>query len=353
MHIEYFCYYLDFTKTLSITKTAANHYMTPQGISKAIHSLERELNVSLVNRSGNTISLTCAGHELASEAGEIVAAYERAQRRMTAYAIMSKDFSGPPVKIQVTAFTSTYLLPLMDFQYPQRFSFPITIQESNIFKILPRIASITQPHSFGMITMPQIPEYEAFLKEAIEENQLKYIPLARVPLCALVSISSPYAGFKTLKMSDVKEYPVVCYNDPVLFDAVTKIIGKQCIIMTTNSPTVLAQQLEQNYATTFVPRIIQAQDLPKNTIIKELKGAFWTEVGLIGCESSFNDPLVAEVVLYIRDFFIENRNKRPFKDAYELIGGTGIEAVTAEGELAFVEDEPAPDAPDAPNTSAS
>jgi DNA-binding transcriptional LysR family regulator len=334
MHIEYFCYYLDFTKTLSITKTAANHYMTPQGISKAIHSLERELNVPLVNRSGNTISLTCAGQELALEADEIVAAFERAQRRMTAYAIMNKDFSGSPIKIQVTAFTSTYLLPFMDFQCPQRFSFPITIQESNIFKIIPRIAPITLPHSFGMITIPQIPEYEAFLKEAIDENQFQYIPLARIPLCALVSISSPYAGFKNLRMSDVKEYPVVCYNDPVLFDAVTKIIGKQCIAMTTNNPAVLAQQLEQNYAITFVPKIIRAQDLPKNTIVKELRGAFWTEVGLIGYESSFNDPLVAEVVSYIKDFFIENRMKRPFKDAYELIGTFGAEAAPSDSGLA-------------------
>jgi hypothetical protein len=233
--------------------------------------------------------------------------------------MMHKDFSNSPVRIQITAFISTYLLSLLDFQDPQRFSFPITVQESNIFKIIPRIVSLAMPRSFGMVTIPQIPEYQSYLENAITENQLRYVPLVRVPLCALVSISSPYAGYKSLKMLDVKEYPIVCYNDPVLFDAVTKIIGKQSIVMTTNSSAVLAQQLEQNYAITFVPKIILAQDLPRDTIVKPLKGAFWTEMGLIGCESSFDDPLVGEVVSYIKEFFVENCGRRPFKGTYELI----------------------------------
>ena len=41
MHVEYLYYFKDFSQTLSISKTAANYYMTPQGLSRAIHPARR------------------------------------------------------------------------------------------------------------------------------------------------------------------------------------------------------------------------------------------------------------------------------------------------------------------------
>ena len=35
MHIEYLYYFKDFSRTLSISKTAAHYFMTPQGLSRA------------------------------------------------------------------------------------------------------------------------------------------------------------------------------------------------------------------------------------------------------------------------------------------------------------------------------
>ena len=42
MHIEYLYYFRDFSKSLSISKTAAEYYMTPQGLSRALHQLEKD-----------------------------------------------------------------------------------------------------------------------------------------------------------------------------------------------------------------------------------------------------------------------------------------------------------------------
>lgn len=47
MHIEYLYYFRDFSKSLSISKTAAEYYMTPQGLSRALHQLEKT-SVSLL-----------------------------------------------------------------------------------------------------------------------------------------------------------------------------------------------------------------------------------------------------------------------------------------------------------------
>ena len=45
----------------SITKAAANLFITPQGLSKGIKNLENELEVTLLERTPNGVSLTPYG----------------------------------------------------------------------------------------------------------------------------------------------------------------------------------------------------------------------------------------------------------------------------------------------------
>ena len=65
MHIEYLYYFRDFSKSLSISKTAAEYYMTPQGLSRALHQLEKDFGITLMAYNNNAVTLTPAGKELA------------------------------------------------------------------------------------------------------------------------------------------------------------------------------------------------------------------------------------------------------------------------------------------------
>ena len=51
-------YFLEVYSTKSISKAAANLFVTPQGISKTIAALEKELNVSLFEHHHNRITPT-------------------------------------------------------------------------------------------------------------------------------------------------------------------------------------------------------------------------------------------------------------------------------------------------------
>ena len=72
MHIEYLYYFKDFSRTLSISKTAAHYFMTPQGLSRALHQLEKDFGVTLMTYQNNLISLTPAGEELSRRIDAIV-----------------------------------------------------------------------------------------------------------------------------------------------------------------------------------------------------------------------------------------------------------------------------------------
>ena len=79
MHIEYLYYFRDFSKSLSISKTAAEYYMTPQGLSRALHQLEKDFGITLMAYNNNAVTLTPAGKELAERVEGIIAQYDDAR----------------------------------------------------------------------------------------------------------------------------------------------------------------------------------------------------------------------------------------------------------------------------------
>lgn len=319
MHIEYFVYFQHFAKTMSISQTAADFYMTPQGVSRAIHSLEKEFGTSLISRTKNSLTLTKAGSTLLEDAESLVDAYEQAHRRMANYTKQDKVFCDEVVTMYVTALVSAYLLPLMDLYSSRLFSFNLSIQESNIFKIIPKIRAEEKPNSFAFVSVPEIDYYESLLCDALACDDMRFIPLFRTPIQALVSVSSPLAHYKKLRVSDFKDSPIVMYNDPVLFDVLADYLGKQNIVMTTSSFVMLQQELEKNHAGTFVPAIAAAGGLPKATVLKPLADGYSSKIGFLASKTSFSSPLIGEVMDYLRTFFFENQNLSLFKNTFEKL----------------------------------
>lgn len=54
MRVEYLKYFMAVVKYKSISKAANAVYLSPQGLSQAIQQLEKELDVSLFFRQGDT-----------------------------------------------------------------------------------------------------------------------------------------------------------------------------------------------------------------------------------------------------------------------------------------------------------
>ena len=61
MNIVYFKYFIENYEQKSINKAAQNLFITPQGLSKALGSIESELNIRLIDRQHRTLSFTMEG----------------------------------------------------------------------------------------------------------------------------------------------------------------------------------------------------------------------------------------------------------------------------------------------------
>ncbi len=75
MNIEHWHYFLDVAKTKSITRAAKLNFISPQGMSRAMNELEKELGCELLIRYPNKLALSPVGEELVPKAAEIIDGY--------------------------------------------------------------------------------------------------------------------------------------------------------------------------------------------------------------------------------------------------------------------------------------
>lgn len=77
MNIDHLKIFIDLAKTRNYTKTARNVYVTQPAISQAMKTLEKELNVKLLNRERSGVALTKCGEIFLNEITDIVSQLDR------------------------------------------------------------------------------------------------------------------------------------------------------------------------------------------------------------------------------------------------------------------------------------
>lgn len=320
MHIEYLYYFKDFSRTLSISKTAAHYFMTPQGLSRALHQLEKDFGVTLMTYQNNMIALTPAGEELSRRIDGIVELYDEARGSLTEYKLADMAPSKGIVRITVTSCVSQYLISLLNLQRPGQFSFEVKLNESNIYRIVPHILSRDREESFGIISLPMTEKYRSYVDELVEERDMVYEPLFTSPLVAMVSSFSPLAKQEVVRPRDIDPYPVARYKDTVLGDALDDYILEDNVKTVTNAGSIIFVQILEHQAVGFAPKLVEGlRTLPDRVVTVPTEGFFSTEFGLLATPENRARPHVEEVVNYIKKTVAEKSLQPRYLDTYELV----------------------------------
>lgn len=320
MHIEYLYYFQDFTQTLSISKTAANFFMTPQGLSRALHQLEKDFGITLMTYRNNVVSLTPAGEELGRRVGAITRLYDETKGSLTKFRLAEVGKMEGRVRITVTSCVSQYLVALLDLQKPGLFPFNIKMNESNLYRIVPHVVSRDNEEAFGIISFPSTTKYQEVIDEIVQANDMLYKPLFVSPLVALVSAFSPLAKLEVIRPSDLGSYPVVRYKDSVLGDALDDYIREDNVKTVTNSRDIIVMQIVEYQAVSFGPKLVEGlRTMPDQVVTRPTEGFFNTEFGLIATADNHSSERVRSVVSYIEDKIAGESRQSRYAGTFDLL----------------------------------
>ena len=212
MRLERLKFFLAVAETGSFTEAAERLYATQSAVSKQVIALEKELGVSLFNRSRRRASLT--------EPGQIVYAYARD---------ITKNCEDMQAAVQTYCRSAGSVLSVASI--PVMGQYGITELVGNFRKNYPGIAmSVGELEGGEILSALEQGRYElAFMRaEQLPAFEYECLPLTHDVLSALLPESHPLAGEKQISLSQLKDEPFLLLNEGTLLNRMCIDACRRC-----------------------------------------------------------------------------------------------------------------------------
>lgn len=204
MRIDHLKYLIVVTEAGSISHAAERLYISQQGLSQAIRQLEKQLGVTLLNRTGNKIYLSETGIKIAEKAKELLFKYDELMEiAKTSSKNIHERNQSQKITLLTTPFLAGTLLPDLVCKFSQKHpNVNLVIAE----KIPPEILK-TIKEDREAIGLFSILSDRLNLKE-FNDSQINFEPFYECKQLACVTKSSPLANRESVTLSELAQYPL-------------------------------------------------------------------------------------------------------------------------------------------------
>lgn len=223
IRIEQLKYFVNLYDTRSFTQTAANFYMTQQGMSDAIKRMENELGLPLIIRERKELFF--------NEHGEYV--YERAKKILEEYTLVedycfaekNKDLLALKSSLKIAVHPRVYQYNFLNVVSKFRKRCPnvqLHIESEGNFSRYPDLINKNEMDLGFLLVSKRIQEKMIQEKHDVDIYHIKTFSLGVVCTKAF-----PLFYKKEANISEVSEMPVVTYNQAVMDAYEEEELGRQ------------------------------------------------------------------------------------------------------------------------------
>lgn len=248
MRIESLKYFCEVARLGSYSQAARKLYISQQGLSKSIHTLEKKLGVQLFDRSGKRLHLTEAGQALVPLATTCIENYRALEITAQEYANILKPSKAVP--LMTMPFITGGLFPLMRGLFEKNGLGDVILEERPLPDIIEKVVSPDgNEERVGLIVLAG-KQLEALL----QNEEISFVPLfnARLMLVGARALISPHK--KSYSTQEIANMPVVYYSDSVLEEILGDLFSchpLKRVIAHTSSPQLLNEYVQEGQAVTF------------------------------------------------------------------------------------------------------
>lgn len=187
----------------TITEAANKLFISQPSLTSAIHSLEKELNITIFYRTNKGISITTEGEEFLGYARQMLEQEKSIAERYTGEAKGKKIFC---ISTQHYSFVVEAFVDLL--KNYNRDSYEFHIRETQTYMIIEDVSRLRS--EIGVL---YINDYnKAVLTRTFHEHNLEFTPLFTAKPHVFLYYQHPLASKKSLEISDLDEYPRLTYE---------------------------------------------------------------------------------------------------------------------------------------------
>ncbi|UOQ49747.1 LysR family transcriptional regulator [Gracilibacillus caseinilyticus] len=241
MDIKHLTYFLEIAKTRSFTQAAENLYITQPALSRAIKSLEAELQNSLFIRTRKKILLTDAGELLHNHAVSIVEKMDKLEEDLHSLHTVHTGHIRIGLPTFIHSFFFSKLIGAFHLEYPA-----ITFQlEENGSKIIENKVMNGQLDC-GVIVLSQ------------KNHAIDCVSFVAEPLSAVVHPSHPLADREHIHLDELKDDAFIMFNQDfelrnIILDACNQVGFQPKITSETSQLDFIEEMVASELGITLLP----------------------------------------------------------------------------------------------------
>lgn len=224
MHMDQIHYFLSVAETHSITQSAVQLCISPQGLSRSIASLEKEYDIVLFTRTTSGMALTDKGRQFVEYANSIWGAYCRFEQSVARLAAETDGLGNESIDLIVSpVITVGDLLPAILSELSNSFpQIEVTVSEVNSYDMVEIARSMDSSRARKSIMLASVPEYR--LVEYLPSERYTATVLLKFPMVARMDEHHPLAKRRYVTCADLVKEDIVCFNEPVIVEIVHHLL---------------------------------------------------------------------------------------------------------------------------------
>jgi len=296
-------YVIAIEKYASFSEAAKNLFVSQPSISAAVRSLERELGITIFNRTNTQITLTTDGQELLGFAYQAIdKADALSEYFVNRDKIPKTSFS---VSSQHYGFANDLLTCLIpDIPAGQ---YKLRVKQTTTSMVIEDVAK--HRSEIGII---YISEYsEKYFCKVLRENNLSFTPLITSKPHAFMHSSHPLSGYSCVTKEDLLPYPCIIFdqndNIPIYYAEEIHIPDhnpSKIILVSDMFSNIRFMENSQAYniGTGLLYSMDKTSDYYKNFIAVPIKEKSLITLGFINVKNIKHSPLGEKFIALLQDY---------------------------------------------------
>ena len=321
MNIDYLRYFLDVAETKSITHAARINFISPQGMSRAMSELEKELDCKLLVRYSNKLSLSKQGEALIPVAKTVVEQYNNlANFALELGSSGSDEAEDKRVSLLCQAICGLCFIPPQTISLLNSLDSQLIYREMSNYEIANELRKDiedgngkTRGTKVGVVCTFGIEKQEnlQYIRR-LEEYGYTYKPYLRTYDECVVAENSELAKKGKLTKADILSRHIVSTNS-VLRDVIAERFGDENITITSGEYKFRMRCVESGDAITFMPAIgkLLIGGEMKSIVACDFDDSYQLEIGFIGLPNALESEPFQNFVATLDEFYKKEHANSP------------------------------------------
>lgn len=262
MRIDHCRFIVGVAELGSITQAAERFFISQQGLSQAVKSVERELDTPLFSRVGNQMLPTAAGQVAIAHMRRMLAEYEAMQARLGDMRAGKGEPEAPLTILAPYNVVNSILPTVLSLLFQSAPHLPLNIREE-LAPAIPQLPSYDE----NTLAILCIPDFLLEECDAVRTGRVVFEEYARGPLMALVSSMSPLSSMPYIPNEQLRALPLAGQQVEMLM--ARKVIGDEhCALKTFMAVSkfslyrsMIAKGLAVGFTSTVLERFTKPQAL--------------------------------------------------------------------------------------------